>query len=192
MSIYLAGSLAFDRIMTFSGKFEDFILPEKLHTLNVCFFINNLEQKRGGTAGNIAHSLVMLGEKPLIVASVGTDFSDYERVLREQGLPLDAIRRVPGVLTAGAYITTDLCNNQITNFYPAAMNTPSDYDFPHAGPEDFALVGPTNIDDMRRLPRVFRGKNVPYIFDPGQQIPVLTGPELLDAITGSAILVSNE
>ena len=192
MTIYLAGSLAFDRIMTFPGQFEDHILPEKLNILNVCFLISNLEQKRGGTAGNIAYSLAMLGEKPLIVASVGTDFGDYECALREHDLPLDGIRRVPGTLTAGAYIMTDASGNQITGFHPAAMNTSSDYAFSHAGPADFALIGPTNVADMRRLPRVFRDKGVPYIFDPGQQIPTLTGPELLEAITGSAILISND
>ena len=193
MSIYLAGSLAFDRIMTFPGKFEDHILPEKLHILNVCFLINNMEQKRGGTAGNIAHSLAMLGERPLIVASVGVDFNDYEAVLRKRGLPLEGLRRVPDMITAGAYITTDLGSNQITGFYPAAMNVPSDYAFPNADPAvDLALIGPTNADDMRRLPKLFREKGIRYIFDPGQQIPVFTGPELLDAVTGSAMLITND
>ena len=193
MTLYVAGSLAFDRIMTFPGKFEEHILPEKLHILNVCFLIDNLEQKRGGTGGNIAYSLAMLGEKPVIVATAGRDFGEYETVLTELGLPLYGIHTAHDQITAGAYITTDLSSNQITGFYPAAMNVPSTYDFADAkAGEDIAIIGPTNFDDMRRLPGLFRQKGIRYVFDPGQQIPLFSGEELLEAITGSSVLISND
>ncbi len=193
MALYVVGSLAFDRIMTFPGKFEEHILPEKLHILNVCFLIDRFEQKRGGTGGNIAYSLALLGEKPVIVACAGWDFGEYETLLTELGLPLDGIRITNEYITAGAYITTDLASNQITGFYPAAMNLPSTYDFPNADPErDIAIIGPTNVDDMKRLPALFREKGIRYIFDPGQQIPVFSGEELLEAMTGSAVVIAND
>ena len=193
MALYVAGSLAFDRIMTFPGKFEDHILPEKLHILNVCFLIDSFEQTRGGTAGNIGYNLALLGEKPILVSSVGWDFDAYAEVLTDLGLSLEGICRTDEYITAGAYITTDLASNQITGFYPAAMNLPSAYDFPNADPkEDIALIGPTNGDDMKRLPVFFKEKGIRYIFDPGQQIPVFSGQELLEALTGSTVLIAND
>lgn len=111
MSIHLSGSLAYDRIMTFPGRFEEHILPEKLHILNVCFLIDRIEEKRGGTAGNIAFNLALLKERPRICASVGKDFEEYARALEGMGLPLDGIRRLAQNFTACAYITTDQQGN---------------------------------------------------------------------------------
>ena len=193
MSIYISGSLAYDRIMTFPGKFKDHILPEKLHILNVSFMVERMEEKRGGCAGNIAYTLALLGEKPLILGCVGRDFGPYADFLQDMGLPLDGVRTCEDLFTALCYITTDLQSNQITGFYPGAMTRPCEYAFPHvdAG-QDLAIVSPGNLDDMRALPRYFREKKVRYIYDPGQQLPVLTGDELLDAISGSFALTSND
>jgi len=121
MNIYVSGSLAYDRIMDFPGRFSDHILPDKIHVLNVCFNVNGLAEKFGGTAGNIAYNLAMLKEKPLILASAGKDFSHYEAWLKENGLSLEGIRVIPEEFTAGAYITTDRGDNQITGFNPGAM-----------------------------------------------------------------------
>ena len=193
MSIYVFGSLAFDRIMSFPGKFDEHIFPDKLHILNVSFYIEDLVEKRGGTAGNIAYSLALLGERPRILATVGKDFSDYAAVLTDLGLPLEGIRVLQDKLTAGCYLITDRSNNQINGFHPAAMSESCLADLGSAAPDkDWAIISPGNIDDMRTLPRRFREAGVPYIFDPGQQIPTLSGAELLDAIQGSAILVSND
>lgn len=193
MSIFISGSLAYDRIMNFPGKFSDHILPDKIHILNVCFLIDRLEEKRGGTAGNIAYSLALLGEKPTILATVGKDFDRYEEVLTGLGLPQDGIRKMDDQFTAGAYITTDQSDNQITGFNPAAMSHPCGYQFNGVTPEnDLAIVSPGNLQDMVELPRKFRSMGMRYIFDPGQQITALTGDSMLECINGAHMLVSND
>ena len=121
MKLYVSGSLALDRIMNFPGKFADHILPEKIHILNVSFMVEGLSEYYGGTAGNIAYNLAMLGEKPLILGSVGKDFSPYPKRLESLGLPLEGIRVLDDQFTAGCYITTDESDNQITGFNPGAM-----------------------------------------------------------------------
>lgn len=193
MSIYVSGSLAYDRIMTFPGSFKEHIIPEKLHIINVSFMVERMEEKRGGCAGNIAYTLALLGERPHILACIGKDHGAYEEALQRLDLPLDGVRRCDDLFTALCYITTDLQGNQITGFYPGAMTLPCKYTFPNVQPqEDIAIVSPGNLDDMRALPRYYREKGIRYIFDPGQQLPVLSGDELLDAITGSFALTSND
>ena len=193
MSIYVSGSLAFDRIMTFPGSFQDHILMDKLHMINVSFMVDGMDERRGGCAGNIAYSLGLLGEKPTIVAAAGRDFGPYAIVLENMGLPLEGIRRAEDIFTALCYITTDLNSNQITGFYPGAMSLPADFDFPAIDADkDIAIISPGNVEDMRRLPGFYREKGVPYIFDPGQQLPVLTGNDLLAAIEGSFACITND
>lgn len=193
MSIYISGSMAYDRIMTFPGKFQDHILPEKLHILNVSFMVERMEEKRGGCAGNIAYNLALLDEHPIILAAAGHDFADYADFLTGLGLPLEGIRRVQDMFTATCNITTDLQSNQITGFHPGAMTLPCGYTFPQLNAaKDIAIVSPGNLDDMRALPKFFREKKVPYIYDPGQQLPVLSGDELLDGITGSFAMTTND
>lgn len=193
MSIYISGSLAFDRIMTFPGNFQDHILMDKLHMLNVSFMVDGMDERRGGCAGNIAYSLALLGEKPVIVAAAGRDFVPYAEALSKLGLPLDGIRRDADVFTALCYITTDMNSNQITGFYPGAMSLPAEYKFPGLDPDrDLAIVSPGNVEDMRRLPAFYREKGVPYIYDPGQQLPVLSGRDLLAAVEGSLACITND
>ena len=193
MSIYISGSLAFDRIMTFPGNFQDHILMDKLHMINVSFMVDGMDERRGGCAGNIAYSLALLGEKPIIVAAAGRDFVPYAEALGKLGLPLDGIRRDADVFTALCYITTDMNSNQITGFYPGAMALPANYDFAGLNPErDLAIVSPGNVEDMRRLPAFYREKGVPYIYDPGQQLPVLSGEDLLAAVEGSLACITND
>ncbi len=193
MSIYIVGSLAYDKIMNFPEKFSDHILPEKLHVLNVCFLIKDLIERRGGTAGNIAYTLALMKEKPYIISTAGKDFAQYKTFLLSLDLPLDGIQEVSDKLTAGAYITTDKNNNQITGFYPAAMNFPCKYNFPNANAyTDWGIIAPTNVEDMQTIPQIFKEKNINYIFDPGQQIPVLSSEDLIKAISGSALLVTND
>lgn len=193
MSIYISGSVAYDRIMNFPGKFSDHILPDKIHILNVCFLIDRLEEKRGGTAGNIAYSLSLLGEKPIILSAAGKDFDRYEEALLKAGLPLEGIKKFDDLFTASAYITTDQNDNQITGFNPGAMTHRCGYEFKHLDPEkDIALVSPGNKDDMIELPRAYRAAGIRYIFDPGQQIPVFNAEEMLECITGAHMLVTND
>jgi len=194
MQIFISGSLAYDRIMDFPGKFSDHILPDKIHILNVCFMVNGLTEKHGGTAGNIAYSLSLLGEKPLILATAGKDFDRYEAWLVSQGLPLDGIRKIPEEFTSGAYITTDTMDNQITGFNPGAMKYPSQYQIPKPNPggEALAIVAPGNLDDMLIYSRRYKELNIPYIFDPGQSIPALSPDALSEMISGSQLLISND
>lgn len=193
MAIYVSGSLAYDRIMTFQGNFRDHILMDKLHMLNISFMVNSMDERRGGCAGNIAHSLALLGENPVIVASAGRDFGPYSEALSRRNLPLAGIRMVEDVYTALCYITTDLDSNQITGFYAGAMAYPSDYSFPDLNPEaDIAIVSPGNVEDMRKLPQFYREHGIRYIFDPGQQLPVLSGEDLRKAIEGSFACITND
>lgn len=193
MQLYVAGSLALDRIMNFPGKFADHILPDKIHILNVCFLLEGLNEYYGGTAGNIAYNLSMLGEKPLILACAGKDFAPYAERLKGLGLPLEGVRIVDSQFTAGAYITTDETDNQITGFNPGAMRERCGYAFPqkHEGPA-MGIVSPTNVNDMIELPAYFKKAGIPYIFDPGQQITALSGAQMAEAIEGSFALCTND
>lgn len=193
MQILVSGSLAYDRIMDFPGRFEDHILPEKIHVLNVCFTVNGLMERFGGTAGNIAYSLALLGERPEILAAAGSDFGRYENWLLEHGLSLEGVRRVTDEFTAGAYITTDQADNQITGFNPGAMKYQSRFHFDGIDPQDaLAIVAPGNLKDMLAYSRMCKEKTIPYIFDPGQSIPALSGDELMEMLSGAHMLISND
>ncbi|MBU1249188.1 MAG: carbohydrate kinase family protein [Proteobacteria bacterium] len=193
MDIYVSGSLAIDRIMNFPGKFQDHILPEKIHILNVCFLVNGLEERFGGTAGNIAYSLALLEEKPHILSTAGKDFNAYKEWLTKHGLSLDSIRFVDDDFTASAYITTDMGDNQITGFNPAAMNNPCGFDFSGLdAANSVGIVSPGNLEDMMNFPAEYRKLGLPYIFDPGQNTTAFSAEQLLSAIDGSAMLTTND
>ena len=193
MSIFISGSLAYDRIMDFPGHFADHILPDKIHVLNVCFNINALVEKFGGTAGNIAYTLAALGEKPYIVATSGEDFGHYEKWLNENQLPTNWVKRIPGVLTAGAYITTDLDDNQITAFNPGAMAIEADLpSLDGEGKDAIVHIAPGNKTDMMSFAKKARQGGVPYFFDPGQSLNIWQGDELREAVSGALCYISND
>ncbi len=193
MQIFVSGSLAYDRIMDFPGRFADHILPEKIHILNVCFMVNGLIERFGGTAGNIAYNLALLGEKPVILATGGKDFGPYEDWLMQLDLPLEGIRPIPQEFTAGAYITTDQSDNQITGFNPGAMKYPSEYRFDGINhQETLAIVAPGNLEDMLAYSRAYKASQVPFIFDPGQSIPAWDGADLVEMATGALALIVND
>lgn len=193
MHIFVSGSLAYDRIMDFPGRFADHILPEKIHILNVCFMVNGLIERFGGTAGNIAYNLALLGEKPVILATGGRDFSPYQKWLTELGLPLTGIHLITEEFTAGAYITTDLADNQITGFNPGAMKHQSEYAFDDVDPKNsLAIIAPGNLPDMLEYSRRYKEMGLPYIFDPGQSIPAWGPVELQEMATGALALIVND
>jgi adenosine kinase len=193
MRIFISGSLAYDRIMDFPGRFADHILPEKIHILNVCFMVNGLTERFGGTAGNIAYNLALLQERPLILATSGRDFGPYAERLQELGLPLAGIKEIPQEFTAGAYITTDLSDNQITGFNPGAMKYTSDYGFDGLDPAAaLAIVAPGNLEDMLVYSRFYKARGVGYIFDPGQSIPAWAGADLWEMAQGALALIVND
>jgi adenosine kinase len=193
MRILVSGSLAYDRIMDFPGRFADHILPEKIHILNVCFMVNGLTERFGGTAGNIAYNLALLGEKPVILATAGRDFGPYREWLQTLGLPLTGIKDIPQEVTAGAYITTDKSDNQITGFNPGAMKHPSEFRLDGVNPgATLAIVAPGNLEDMLVYTRQYQSLGVPYIFDPGQSIPAHGGADLKDMAQGALALIVND
>jgi adenosine kinase len=178
--------------MKFPGKFQDHILADKIDTLNVCFTVTGFDEKFGGTAGNIAYNLALLDEKPLIIATAGKDFSNYQRWLEQHDLPLSGIRIMPEEFTAGAFITTDSSGNQITTFNPGAMGHSAGYHFNEIIPEDtIAIISPGNLEDMLTYSRNFKKLKIPYIFDPGQSIPALGKHQLLEMMDGSKVFISN-
>jgi len=193
MNIYISGSMAYDRIMDFPGKFADHILPDKIHILNVCFNVNGLVEKFGGTAGNIAYTLSLLNEKPLIIASIGKDYQSYFDWLIKNNMPVEGIKIVQDEFTAGAYITTDMSDNQITGFNPGAMKYPSGCRFEGADFENsIVLIAPGNLQDMIEYAGICREKGIRYVCDPGQSLSKWEGKALRDWIDGSMLLITND
>jgi adenosine kinase len=192
MKIYISGSLAYDRIMDFPGRFSDHILPDKIHILNVCFTVNGMVEKFGGTAGNIAYTLALLEEKPVILATIGKDYQRYFGWLKENDLSLEGIRIIEEEFTAGAYITTDRADNQITGFNPGAMKQPSKYSLDNIGSGSIILIGPGNLCDMAEYAEACRRKKIPFICDPGQSLTSWAKEALHDWIDGSSYLISND
>ncbi|RMD56076.1 MAG: carbohydrate kinase family protein, partial [Nitrospirae bacterium] len=162
MNILISGSIAYDRIMDFPGKFSDHILPDKIHILNVCFIINNLRENFGGTAGNIAYTLSLLGESPRIIATAGRDFGPYREWLKKNRLSSEHILIIEDELTACAYITTDQSDNQITAFNPGAMKYPAKFNFDNVPPSDtIAIISPGNLEDMYNFTEIYKKRNIP-------------------------------
>lgn len=193
MQIFVSGSIAYDRIMDFPGRFSDHLMPEKLHLINVSFTVNGLIERPGGTAGNIAYALSLLGEKPIIMATIGHDYDRYFQWLEQHNIPNDGIRIIEDEATASAYITTDLADNQITAFNPGAMKLPSLFDLDSTEPfTSIGIVAPGNLGDMIAYTRVYQSKGISYIFDPGQAIPIWDGDEMVKCIQGSQVLISND
>jgi adenosine kinase len=193
MNIVVSGSLAYDRIMDFPGHFCDHILPDKIHALNVCFQVNGIKEKFGGTAGNIAYALNLMGEKPIICATIGHDYQKYFAWLERNGISTKHIKIIDEEFTAGAYITTDQADNQITGFNPGAMRYPASIEFDSLNPkETLLIISPGNLEDMANYPRICKERGIEYIFDPGQSLPVWDQKELVQAIEGCKILICND
>jgi len=193
MNIYISGSMAYDRIMDFPGKFSDHILPDKIHILNVCFTVNGMAEKFGGTAGNIAYSLSLLDEAPLIIATIGKDFGTYFEWLKKNNISVDGIKIIEDEFTAGAYITTDKADNQITGFNPGAMKYPSGFNVDDLDPQkSIVLLAPGNLQDMMSYAEACRKKGIRYICDPGQSLTQWEGKSLRDWLEGSMMLISND
>ncbi|MFA5367756.1 MAG: carbohydrate kinase family protein [Dehalococcoidia bacterium] len=191
--VIVSGSLAYDRIMDFPGNFADHILPDKIHAINVCFQVNGMQEKVGGTAGNIAYALKMMGEDPVISATIGRDFQHYFDWMKKNGISTDRIKVIEDEFTAGAYITTDKADNQITGFNPGAMKYSSSLDFDRLDAEKTMLiVSPGNLLDMVNYPRACKKKGVDYIFDPGQSLPALDAKDLVEVVDGCRALICND
>ncbi|OQA33292.1 MAG: Adenosine kinase [Betaproteobacteria bacterium ADurb.Bin341] len=180
MSILICGSLAYDNIMVFPDRFRNHILPEQIHILNVAFLVPEMRREYGGCAGNIAYSLNLLGGEALIMATVGDDAPAYLERLDRLGLSRAHVRQVPGTFTAQAFITTDLDDNQITAFHPGAMSFSHLNKVEHATGATLGIVAPDGREGMLQHARDFAARGIPFIFDPGQGLPMFNGEELLE------------
>jgi adenosine kinase len=193
LSVLLSGSLAFDYIMNFPGYFEDHILPDKIHVLNVSFLVESLDRQRGGVAGNIAYNLGLLGVPCRIVAPAGVDFEEYAADLAALGVDVSSIWMVDGTVTASAFITTDRADNQITGFFPGAMARAGEMSIlEHVTGVQLGVVSPTAPDAMERHVREFAEAGVPYVYDPGQQIVSLSPAALREGIERATVVVAND
>ncbi len=191
--IAVTGSVAYDTIMVFPGRFGEHILPDKTHLINVSFLVDRLERRRGGTAANIAYNLALHGEHPLLAAAVGSDFGEYDDALREVGVDTAAVLHCDDILCAGAYITTDQDDNQITAFFPGAMGRGGQVDLvPHAGAVDTVVVSPDAPDGMERHVAQARQLGARLVFVPAQQIPSLSDQALRDGLDAAWLVVGND
>ncbi len=179
MRALICGSIAYDNIMVFPDRFKNHILPEQIHILNVAFLVPEMRREFGGCAGNIAYNLMLLGGDATIMATVGDDADPYFDRLDRLGLSRAHVRRVPGSFTAQAFITTDLDDNQITAFHPGAMSFSHLNKVERAGAK-LGIVAPDGREGMQQHARDFAAAGVPFIFDPGQGLPMFSGDELLD------------
>ena len=182
MRTLICGSLAFDSIMVFQDHFKHHILPDKIHMLNVSFLVPEMRREFGGCAGNIAYNLKLLGGEPVIMATVGDDFAAYAARLDSLGISREAIRALPGSFTAQAFITTDLADNQITAFHPGAMVYSHQNDASRARDIGLGIVSPDGRDGMLSHCRQFKAAGIPFVFDPGQGMPLFSGTELLEMV----------
>jgi adenosine kinase len=179
MSILISGSIAYDTIMVFPGRFRDHILPDKTHMLNVAFMVPELHRYFGGCAGNIAYSLKKLGADPLPLATVGADFDDYARHFEHLEIGTDHVLKLEDFWTAQAYITTDVDDNQITAFHPGAMNEAHRQSLPESTKAGYGIVSPDGRDAMLQHSAQFAAAGIPHIFDPGQGLPLFSADELI-------------
>jgi adenosine kinase len=193
MSILVSGSIAVDHIMVFRDRFKNHILPEKIHTLNVSFHVPTLRRSFGGTAGNIAFNLRLLGEDPILLGAVGSDFGAYAEWLDRHGVRRDWIRVLDDALTPQCFITTDLDDNQITAFHSGAMDRAhearlEDVEAPYA----VAVVAPNGKRAMREYARELKARGVSTMIDPGQGLPQFERKELIELLEGSEIYIVND
>lgn len=196
MSVLICGSMAFDNIMVFNGKFQDHILPDQVHILNVAFLVPELRREFGGCAGNIAYNLKMIAakpeEEPVIMATVGEDSDTYFERLSSLGLEAKHVAMIPETFTAQAFITTDLNDNQITAFHPGAMNSSHVNHVADATDVKLGIVAPDGREGMFQHAREFAEAGVPFIFDPGQGLPMFSGEELMDFISMADYVAVND
>lgn len=192
MHTLICGSIAYDTIMVFKDYFKNHILPEQIHILNVAFLVPDMRREFGGCAGNIAYTLRLLGSDPLIMATVGEDYQPYSYRLQKLNLSQKHIRQVPDSFTAQAFITTDLDDNQITAFHPGAMNYSHYNHIQDADEVNLGIISPDGREGMLLHAREFHEQGIPFVFDPGQGLPMFNGEELLNFVQQADFVTVND
>jgi len=192
MSAVICGSLAYDTIMVFPDQFKNHILPDKVHILNVSFLVPQMRREFGGCAGNIAYNLKLLGGNPLPMATVGQDFAPYREHLQKFGITLDGVREFSDQFTPQCFITTDLDNNQITAFHPGAMSSAHHNHVGDVKDCEFGIVAPDGREAMLQHTADFAARDIPFIFDPGQAMPLFNGEEFRTMIDQATYVIVND
>ena len=192
MSTVVTGSIAYDYLMSFPGKFTEHILPEHMHRVSLSFLVDSMDKRRGGCAPNIAYTLALLGERPRLMGTAGQDFDDYRRWLEAAGVDTSLVRQVDDKFTASFFCSTDSDSNQIASFYTGAMANAAELSFRDAGGVTMAIISPNDPAAMVQYAEECRTLGIPYIWDPGQQCARMSGEELAEGLRGSAITICND
>jgi adenosine kinase len=192
MRLIVTGSIAYDYLMSFPGKFTEHFLPEHFSRVSLSFLVDTMDKRRGGCAPNIAYTLALLGERPLLMGTAGQDFQEYRDWLEAAGIDTSLVKLVPGKFTASFFCSTDQANNQIASFYTGAMAHAAELSFRTAGQVDYAIISPNDPAAMMQYAEECRTLNIRYIFDPGQQCARMSGDELRDGLVGAHIVICND
>ena len=192
MSIVVTGSIAFDYLMSFPGKFTEHFLPEHMSRVSLSFLVDSMDKRRGGCAPNIAYTLALLGEKPCLMGTAGQDFGEYRQWLEAAGVNTSLVRQVADKFTASFFCSTDIDGNQIASFYTGAMANAGELSFRTAGQCRLAIVSPNDPGAMLQYAEECRALSIPYIWDPGQQCARMTGEELSAGLVGSSLVICND
>ena len=192
MSIVVTGSIAFDYLMSFPGKFTEHFLPEHMSRVSLSFLVDTMDKRRGGCAPNIAYTLALLGETPRLMATAGQDFDDYRRWLEAAGVDTSLVAQVPDKFTASFFCSTDVEGNQIASFYTGAMANAAELSFRTVPDCQLAIVSPNDPAAMIQYAQECRTLQIPYIWDPGQQCARMSGEELSQGIEGAALVMCND
>jgi adenosine kinase len=192
MSIIVTGSIAFDYLMSFPGKFTEHFLPEHMNRVSLSFLVDSMDKRRGGCAPNIAYTLALLGERPRLMGTAGQDFDEYGRWLEAAGIDTSLVKRIPDKFTASFFCSTDVDSNQIASFYTGAMANAAELSFrtvPHAR---IVIISPNDPAAMVQYAEECRTLGLPFVWDPGQQCARMSGQELAEGIHGAAIVICND
>ena len=192
MNIIVTGSIAFDYLMSFPGKFTEHFLPEHMSRVSLSFLVDSMDKRRGGCAPNIAYTLALLGEKPKLMGTAGQDFSDYRRWLESAGIDTSLVREIDGKFTASFFCSTDVDGNQIASFYTGAMANAAELSFRTVEGCDLAIISPNDPAAMIQYAEECRALGIPFIWDPGQQCARMSGDELTQGMTGAALVICND
>jgi adenosine kinase len=192
MKLVVTGSIAYDYLMSFPGKFTEHFLPEHMKRVSLSFLVDSMDKRRGGCAPNIAYTLALLGERPLLMASAGEDFGEYRQWLEAAGVDTSAVRQIGGKFCASFFCSTDEDNNQIASFYTGAMADAGQLSFRTLPQVGLAIISPNDPGAMVQYADECRTLGIPFIFDPGQQCARMAGDELRDGVRGAAIVIVND
>jgi adenosine kinase len=192
MSIVVTGSIAFDYLMSFPGKFTEHFLPEHMSRVSLSFLVDSMDKRRGGCAPNIAYTLALLGERPKLMGTAGQDFEDYRRWLEAAGVDTTLVQEVPGKFTASFFCSTDAVGNQIASFYTGAMANAAELSFRTVEDCRLTIISPNDPEAMIQYAEECRALEIPYIWDPGQQCARMSGDELREGLVGASLVICND